>query len=34
MKYKSKFASDNDLFFKVVTKSLYNIYKNYIKRKT
>lgn len=31
-KYFSKVAWDNDLFFKFVNKSMYNIYRNYIER--
>lgn len=33
IKYFSEVAQESDLFFGVITKSLYNIYKNYIKRK-
>lgn len=31
-KYFSKVVWDNDLFFKFVNKSMYNIYRNYIER--
>lgn len=33
MKYFLKVTCDNNLFFRVVTRLLYNIYKDYIERK-
>lgn len=33
VKYFSKFIWDNNLFFRVVTKPLYNIYRIYFERK-